>query len=214
MKTAVVTGVSRGLGLAVAEVFVESGWHTIGVSRSACELSGVQSVQLDVCDEEAVADFFASLANVDVVVNNAGIARSRPLLETPTKELREILEVNVVGAFNVLREAARLMTAQGGGLVINVASDAAKRGISRMAPYAASKHALLGMSRSAGVELRGHKVRVCAYCPGPINTGILGDASRNPKSLRPVDVARNIVHIAELPETMEVQEILVEPTWM
>lgn len=125
VKTVLVTGVSRGLGHAIATAFAARGWNTIGVARSACQIPGVRTEQLDVCDEQAVTAFIRSLAKLDVVVNNAGLARYRPLLETPTSELREILEVNVIGAFNVMREAARRMVEQGGGLIINIASDAA-----------------------------------------------------------------------------------------
>jgi NAD(P)-dependent dehydrogenase (short-subunit alcohol dehydrogenase family) len=214
MKTVLITGVSRGLGRAIAEAFAARGLDTIGVARSACEISGVRTVQLDVRDESAVTEFIASLEKLDVVVNNAGIARYRPLLETPTSELREILEVNVIGAFNVMREAARRMAGQDGGQIINIASDAAVKGIANMAPYVASKHALLGMARSVSAELRGQGVRVCTYCPGPIDTEILGPGAKNPKALQPADIAKTIVHLTELPEGMDVQEILVEPMEM
>ncbi|MDA1085493.1 MAG: SDR family NAD(P)-dependent oxidoreductase [Verrucomicrobia bacterium] len=214
MKTVLVTGASRGLGRAIAETFAAGGYDTIGVARSVCEIPGVRTVQLDVCDEAAVTELIGSLETLDVVVNNAGIARLRPLLETPTTDLREILEVNVIGAFVVMREAARRMATHGGGLIINIASDAALKGIANMAPYAASKHALLGLARSVSAELRGQGVRVCTYCPGPIDTGILGPASKNPQALQPADIARTIVHLAELPAGMDIQEMLVEPMGM
>lgn len=211
MKTVFITGVSRGLGRAIAKEFSARGFETIGVARSTCEIDSVRTFQLDVCDETAVTEFIASLEKLDVVVNNAGIARYRPLLETPTSELREVLEVNVVGAFNVMREAARRMAGEGGGQIINIASDAAVKGIANMAPYVASKHALLGMARSVSEEMKGQGVRVCTYCPGPMDTEILGPGSKNPKALQPGDIAKTIVHLAELPERMDVQEILVEP---
>jgi NAD(P)-dependent dehydrogenase (short-subunit alcohol dehydrogenase family) len=212
MKTVFITGVSRGLGQAIAQEFAARGFDTIGVARSACEIDGVRTFQLDVCDETAVTKFIASLEKLDVLVNNAGIARYRPLLETPTSELREVLDVNVIGAFNVMREAARRMAGEGGGQIINIASDAAMKGIANMAPYCASKHALLGMARSVSEEMKGHGVRVCTYCPGPMDTEILGPGSKNPKALQPTDIAKTIVHLAELPERMDVQEILVEPS--
>ena len=210
MKTVLITGVSRGLGHAIATAFAAREFETIGIARSPCEIKGVRTVQLDVTDEPAVVSFVESLDNLDVVVNNAGIARSRPLLETSTDELREILEVNLVAAFVMMREAARRMTA-GGGLIINVASDAAIKGIPGMAPYVASKHALLGLSRSVSDELRKSGLRVCTYCPGPIDTEILGPGRGNPKALNTEHIARTILHLAELPGEMEVQEMLVQP---
>lgn len=207
-KTVLVTGARRGLGKAVADEFRRRGWEVVGVALHA--ESGVQA--LDCRDEEAVTRFIRGLPALDVVVNNAGIARVRPLLETPTAELREILETNVVAAFVVMREAARRMAEQGGGHIINIASDAAVIGIAKMAPYVASKHALLGLGRSAGLELRARGVRVTTYCPGPISTEILGPAGINPNALQPADVAQTVVHIAELPDGVNVQEVLVRPT--
>jgi NAD(P)-dependent dehydrogenase (short-subunit alcohol dehydrogenase family) len=214
MATVLITGVSRGLGRELAIAFAARGFDTIGVARSACDIANVRTEQLDVCDETAVTAFIAGMPALDVVVNNAGIARYRPLLETPTSELRDILELNVVAAFVVMREAARAMAAGQGGLIINIASDAAVKGIGCMAPYVASKHALLGMGRSVSHELRGQGVRVCTYCPGPIDTEILGPGSGNPNALQPAELAATIVHLAELPASVDVQEMLVEPTHM
>ena len=99
------------------------------------------------------------------------------LIETPTQEIRDILEVNVIGAFVVMRESARKMLHTDGGQIINIASDAAIRGIARMGPYVASKHALLGLSRSMSLELRQQGVRMTTFCPGPISTDILGSGT-------------------------------------
>ena len=214
MKTALITGVSRGLGLALARAFAQSGWNTAGVARSSCTIPNVRTVKLDVRDEEAVTEFIHSFERLNVVVNNAGIASQRPLVETQTAELREILETNVVAAFVVMRESARRMVEQGGGQIINIASDASYMGIGNMAPYVGSKHALLGIGRSVSLELRKHGVRVCTYCPGPIDTEILGKLSRNTDALKTEEIARTIVHIAESPSEMEVQEMLVRPMKM
>jgi NAD(P)-dependent dehydrogenase (short-subunit alcohol dehydrogenase family) len=212
--TVLVTGASRGLGRAIAEEFARQGWTTYGVARSAAEVPGVRMARLDCTDEAAVTRFIHALPALDVVVNNAGIARYRPLLETPTAELREILEVNVIAPFVVLRESARRMVKSGGGHVINIASDAALTGIAQMAPYVASKHALLGIGRSASQEFRRQGVRVTTYCPGPIDTEILGHGNSNPNALSPADLSRTIVHLASLPDNVEVQELLVRPRKM
>jgi NAD(P)-dependent dehydrogenase (short-subunit alcohol dehydrogenase family) len=223
-RTALVTGASRGLGRAVAEAFLRAGARVLATgrdpaamaqARAALEAIGgpFEMVALDVRDERAVAAWIGGLERLDILVNNAGIARHRPLLETPTDELREILEVNVIGAFIVLREAARKMVAQGGGHIINIASDAAIRGIGGMAPYVASKHALLGLGRSASLEMRERGVRVTTFCPGPISTDILGPGSAHPAAMPPQALAEHIVHLASLPPSIEVQEVLLQPTW-
>lgn len=221
-KTVVVTGASRGLGQAVALEFVREGANVVATGRDPAAMSETNAllarlgrnyslITLDVRDEDAVANLFGLLNRVDVCVNNAGIARIRPLLDTSTSELREILDVNVVGAFVVMREAARKMVGQGGGTIINIASDAAVRGIGRMVPYVASKHALLGMGRSASLELRASGVRVTTFCPGPIATDIFGPGTANPKAMPSDALARTIVHIAGLPPEVEIQELLLEP---
>ena len=99
-----------------------------------------EMVTMDVCGEQAITNYIAALPHLDVVANNAGIARVQSLIETPTQEIRDILEVNVIGAFVVMRESARKMLHADGGQIINIASDAAIRGIARMGPYVASKH--------------------------------------------------------------------------
>jgi 3-oxoacyl-[acyl-carrier protein] reductase len=168
-------------------------------------------VSLEVTDEAAVTELVGSLDRLDVLVNNAGIARFKPFLETTTKELRQVIDVNVIGAFIVMREAVRKMTTGGGGDVINIASDAALRGIGQMAPYVASKHALLGMSRSVRLEMRRHGVRVVTVCPGPINTEILGIPGSD-KAIDPKDLAQTLVHLASLGPSLEIQELLIQPT--
>ena len=218
-KTIVVTGASRGLGRAVAIEFAARGANVLGVGRDESALQetahlagpGFSAGTLDVRDEAAVTEYFAALPSLDVLINNAGIARIRPLLETPAEEVREILEINVVAAFVVLREAARKMAQSGGGHIINIASDAATRGIEGMAPYVASKHALLGLGRSAHLELKPFGVRVTTLCPGPIQTDILGPGTASDAAMPPQALAKLIADIAEQPAQVAVQEMLLTP---
>ena len=223
-KAVLVTGASRGFGLAVAKGMLRAGATVIGWGRDPRALDDARSElgaigddfaldAVDVTDEPAVVERVAALPRLDVVVNNAGIARSQPLLDTPTRELREILDVNVVGAFVVMREAARRMVDLGtGGLVINIASDAAVKGIGNMGPYCASKHALLGLGRSAGLELRDRGVRVATFCPGSIATNIMGPGGEdNPSAMNADELAASVVHLAELSDRIDVQELLVGP---
>jgi NAD(P)-dependent dehydrogenase (short-subunit alcohol dehydrogenase family) len=116
-----------------------------------------------------------------------------------------------VAAFVVLREAARKMAQSGGGHIINIASDAATRGIEGMAPYVASKHALLGLGRSAHLELKPFGVRVTTLCPGPIQTDILGPGTAWDAAMPPQALAKLIADIAEQPARVAVQEMLLTP---
>jgi len=219
-RTVVITGVSRGLGRALAIAFAEHGAVVHGTGRDEAALAETAAAlaqcgatyeltQLELTDDAAATAYIAAVPRIDILVNNAGIARAGPFLDTPVAELREVLAVNVVAPFLLMRGAAARMCEQGGGQIINIASDAALRGIPGMGPYTASKHALLGLGRSVARELRSRGVRVTTYCPGPICTEIIGRG--NPDALRPEHVAANVVHLAMLPPEMEVRELLVEP---
>jgi len=221
-KIVLVTGASRGLGRAVAKAFLRAGAGVIAMDNDAQALRETRAAllthsenfsiaQIDVRDETAVTDFIASLERLDVVVNNMNIVYRRPLLETTTEEMRDMLETNVVAAFVIMREATRCMTEHGGGHIINVAGLAAMQGVENMAAFAASKHALLGLGRSLEKELRTHPIRITTFCPGPIATST-PDGEEPPASpaLDPAVLAATIVHLAGQPPEVEIKEIVVE----
>jgi len=218
-KTVVITGASRGFGRALAiEFSADANVFALGRDEDALQETAslsqknrIQPVVCDVCDENAVAEFFASLGSLDILINNAGIARLRPLLDSSADDLRAMLDTNVVAAFVVMREGARKMTLCGGGHIINIASDAATRGIENMTAYCASKHALLGMSRVAQLELRAHNIRVSSFNPGPIKTEILGALSFQDSAMPARELAQLVVHLSQTPPQISVQEILVTP---
>ena len=222
-KTIVVTGASRGLGRQIAVAFLKAGAMVHGTGRDAEAMAQTAAElrqfgghfelhALELTDEAAAGAFIDGLDEIHVLVNNAGIARAGPFVETDVQTLRQVLEINVVAPFVLMRQAAIKMLRAGSGQIINIASDAALRGIATMAPYVASKHALLGLGRSLTQELRGQGIRLTTYCPGPIDTEILGQG--NARALDPEHIARQIVHLASLPPEMEVREILVEPMEM
>jgi len=166
-----------------------------------------------------VTQFIGGLGSLDILVNNAGIARLSPLLETPTETLRKILEINVVAAFVVMREAARKMMGKGGGHIINIASDAAIRGIPSMTHYAASKHALLAFSLGTLAELRAEgqrAIHISCICPDGIWTPMLHDklddagaaASFTGTLLTPERVARRIGRLVDHP-----RPVVAIPRW-
>jgi len=222
-KTVLVTGASRGLGRAVARAFLRAGANVIAMDDDAQSLQETRAAllthsehfsiaQIDTRDEAAVTDFIASLDRLDVVINNMNIVYRHPLLETSTRELREMLETNVVAAFVVMREATRFMVEHGGGHIINVAGTAALQGVANMAPFAASKHALLGLGRSLEKELHAYPIRITTFCPGPIATST-PDEEEKPAgpALDPAALAATIVHLADLPPEVEIKELVVEP---
>ena len=133
-------------------------------------------VGLDVRDEAqviaAVAQTVATFGSLDIVINNAGVGfLMEPLVDMPLERWRTVLDVNLTGAFLCSQHGARQMIAQGrGGRIINIASVAAKSGSLHLAAYSASKHGLIGLTRSAAIELGVHGITVNAVCPNHVTT--------------------------------------------
>ena len=155
-KSAVITGASRGVGRAIATAFLAEGAIVHGTGRdpealaeteaALSEIGGDFSLStLELTNEAAICAYIDDLPSIDILVNNAGIARITPFIETDLAELQQILATNLVAPFVLMRQTATKMLPAGGGQIINIASDAALRGIAQMAPYVASKHALLNM---------------------------------------------------------------------
>ena len=212
-RTVLIVGASRGLGRGIADAFAaRDGWDVVATARSEFDITGARCVSLDICDEQGMTELIRSLDRLDVVVNNAAIARYCPsLLDTPTADLTDQLKINVEGPFVVMREASRRMAEAGEGLIINVGSVFSMESHAPMGPYCASKWAILALSKAFRQEMRKKGVRITTFCPGNMDTEILGEMSRNPKSMQPADLGPMFVQMAELPGYIEIGEITVNP---
>lgn len=135
-------------------------------------------LSLDVRDEaqvqRAIADTVAHFGGLHFLINNAGVGfLIQPLVEMPLARWKTVLDVNLTGAFLCTKHASQQMIKQGGGgRVINIASQAAKSGHTHMAAYTASKHGMIGLTRSAALELGPHGITVNAICPNHVTTGL------------------------------------------
>lgn len=180
---ALVTGAARGIGRRVALTLAERGYRIAANDLQAPdatleELKGASvealSVPGDVSDEEAVRGMIEAVlgefGRVDVLVNNAGISAIQPAEETSLADWRRVLEVNLTGPFLTCREFGRVMLRQGEGSIVNVGSVAGLLGVSDRAAYNASKHGLIGLTRTLAAEWGGRGVRVNAVCPGWVKT--------------------------------------------
>lgn len=166
-RTVVVTGGAKGIGLAIVERFATLGEDVIALGRDEAALKRltVRTAVCDVTDEAAVTTVFETLGDVDVLVNNAGIAESALLAQTTRESLRRHLEVNVIGPFLCTRAVVPRMRERRTGSIITVASIAGRVGVPYTSAYTASKHAAVGLMRAVAAELAGTGVRANAVCP-------------------------------------------------
>jgi NAD(P)-dependent dehydrogenase (short-subunit alcohol dehydrogenase family) len=212
-RVVAITGGARGIGRATAALLAEAGARVaIGdvdaaaAERTARELgAGVRGFALDVTDRGAFSRFLAAVEQAfgppDVLVNNAGVMRVGSFLEEPEAATRRQLEVNLGGVLLGMQLVLPGMLARGRGHVVNVASSAGKAGVPGIATYAASKHAVVGLTEAVRMEHRGAGVELSVVLPAVVNTELAAGAGRTPgvRLLEPVDVARAILGLLERP---------------
>jgi 3-oxoacyl-[acyl-carrier protein] reductase len=230
-QIAVVTGASRGIGRVLARELTARGAAVAGCARDAAAVErlaeelragGARSVGVacDVREEAQVAAFAArvgrELGEATIVINNAGIARFAPVTETTVEQWDEVMATNLRGMFLVTRAFLPAMLAHRRGAVVNIASLAGRNALANGAAYSASKHGVLGFSKSLLMEVRKHDVRVIAVCPGSVDTAF-GDGDRpgqppRERILAAEDVAAVVLEALELNPRATVSELDIRPT--
>jgi NAD(P)-dependent dehydrogenase (short-subunit alcohol dehydrogenase family) len=176
MGVAVVTGAAKGIGAAIASALADAGHELALIDRDdASEVArGGLSVRGDVSELADIHDFTDAVlqryGRVDVLVNNAGVSSIGPAESTTMEEWRRVIDVNLTGPFLLCQAFGAAMLEQGSGSIVNIASIAGLRGVGDRAAYNASKHGLIGLTRTLAAEWGGRGVRVNAVCPGWVKT--------------------------------------------
>ena len=181
-KAALITGAARGIGKAFAEAYLREGASVAiadinlkGAQATAAELgSGAIAVEMDVTKQEsidaAIAKTIAAFGKIDILINNAALFTAAPIVEITREDYNRVFDINFAGTLFTLQAVARHMIERGGGgKIINMASQAGRRGEALVAVYCAPKAAIISLTQSAGLNLIEHGINVNAIAPGVVD---------------------------------------------
>jgi NAD(P)-dependent dehydrogenase (short-subunit alcohol dehydrogenase family) len=231
-RIALITGASTGIGKGIAIAYAAEGAKVVLAARSREKLEAVAGeirsaggtalvVPTNVTLEEDVIDLFRRtlevFGRVDILVNCAGITNRSPTDELSLEAWKNVLDVNLNGAFLCSREALRIMKRQRSGRIINIGSISAKMPRPHTAPYTTSKFALEGLTRSLALDARDYGIAVSILHPGNTATPLWDgreDQARQEGIMSPTDLARVMVMIAALPPDVNMLESIVLPVSM
>lgn len=227
----VITGASKGIGKAIAVKLAAEGHNLALFGRDKEALKNVETICKKTDNE--VLTFSGDVANahfvndslnqillqfdkVDNLINNAGVGIFKKFIDTHLNEFKEQMNTNIYGVFNFTKAVLPSMIERKTGVIINISSLAGKNPFVYGTTYGATKHALMGFTKSLMLEVREYNIKVAAVCPGSVNTEMLTDTVIKPKDinyvLSPDDVAETVSLIIKMPPNALISEIDIRPT--
>ncbi len=223
-KVALVTGASRGIGAALCTTCTQLGMETIAASRSGtcpgiADAKGnhlLHTETLDVANEQSIVSVFNRIktwyGRLDLLVNNAGIGTFGPLEEMSGEDFDRVMETNARGTFLCCREAVKIMAPRKSGCIINISSVVGFRGYPQQSLYSASKHAIMGITKSLAREMQQKGIRVSAILPGGVDTDFIAGARPDldrESLLHPDDIAHALRYLVTLSPRAAVDQLYI-----
>ena len=185
MKSVLITGVSRGIGLSIAKEFIQNDYFVFGTSRSKFDLSkaldsiNCQHLIVDVNDRDSIASVMKDIPGenntLDCLVNNAGITADQLFIRMKDSEWDDVINTNLTGIFNITKPVSKMMLKQKSGSIINISSVSGLMGNAGQVNYSSSKSALLGFTKSLAKELAPRGINVNCICPGFIESDMTNE---------------------------------------
>jgi 3-oxoacyl-[acyl-carrier protein] reductase len=226
-RVALVTGASQGIGRSVGIGLAESGARVVLTSRNLKKLERVSReitshggegfpIPADLAVEADILGLFQSIRDrfgrLDILVNNAGIGLWGKLVDFPLDNFDTIMNVNVRGLYICCQQAMRIMVGQKSGFIINISSVVGFKGYPNQSAYTASKHAVMGITKSLAVEAQEHNICVSAILPGGVDTDFIGEARPDLDRsilIPPEDISRCVLFLLSLSDRAMVDQIYI-----
>lgn len=227
-RIAVVTGGTRGIGLAIARALAEAGASVAicgrkqgDVDRAVADLASQTGAKIigkaaDVSDSQQISSFFQyvdeSLGGLDILVNNAGLGIFKSAADLTVEQWRQVVDTNLNGVFYCCHEALPRLRKRGGGYIINISSLAGKNAFAGGAAYNASKFGLNGFSEAMMLDHRYDDVRVSYIMPGSVDTEFGSSATGAKWKIAPEDISAVVMMLLQMPQRTLVSRVEIRPS--
>jgi 3-oxoacyl-[acyl-carrier protein] reductase len=226
-KIALVTGASRGIGKAISIALAGAGATVVLSARTVEKLKELKAeiekgggkaevLPVDLSKTSDIISLFKDIKDkfgrLDILINNAAIGIFGDMVDLTTEDLDKTFDINVKSIFTASKQALELMIPQKSGYIINISSVQGVKAYKQQSIYAASKHAVMGMSKALAAEVQEHNIRISAILPGGVDTDLISDARPDLDRsilIKPEDIARTVLYLLSLSDRAMVDQVMV-----